>query len=541
MANPDPPDSFGTPALQNIKIGRRPLLAGLGVAGAGAVAFTVRALTGDGGENDPPRTAPDPDADPTEGVANAPANPESTPPANQAPVRITEVADRSESAPAAQAEGDGLALVSSPRLPLFGIGSAERDALLSGEITNWRELGSAAAFPIELLAIDGAVPEGSNPAETVADYDALAAALAERPGAVAVVPIDQVDFRANVLSIDNHDPVRDRGDDSPLRIAVIGDIIAGRNVHLTQERYGDFTHAFWKVANHLATYDVTIANLECNLSDSLPQPENPSSYSFVTSPALTDGIKMAGIDAVSLANNHTVWNDEDWGVQGLLDTIDSLDAAEIPYFGAGRDLDEARRVWTIEAKGRRIAFLGVDGVTGNQDYPEQNADVGVVEAASAADGSSPGTNPYAFDQVIADVEAAAADHDIVIPYLHMGAEYRWLVPEWVEEAAQGCIDAGATVVVTNHPHVIQGMGIYKNTPIVYSVGNFIFDQMFSVDTRQGLILELDFGGENGTQVIGLRTRGVEIEDFHQPRLMTGGEQAAIMDRFWRSTDWLADR
>ena len=322
---------------------------------------------------------------------------------------------------------------------------------------------------------------------------------------------------------------------------MIGDIIAGRNVHLTQERYGDFTHAFSKVANHLSTYDVTIANLECNLSDSLGQPENPNSFSFVTSPALTDGIKMAGIDAVSLANNHTVWNDEDWGVQGLLDTIYSLEAAEIPFFGAGRDLDEARRVWTIEAKGRRIAFLGVDGVTANQDFPEQNADIGVVEAASAADGSSPGTNPYAFDQVIADVEAAAADHDIVIPYLHMGAEYRWLVPGWVTEAAQGCIDAGATVVVTNHPHVIQGMGVYKNTPIVYSVGNFIFDQMFSVDTRQGLILELVFGGESGTQVIGLRTRGVEIEDFHQPRLMTGGEQAAIMDRFWRSTDWLADR
>ncbi len=64
------------------------------------------------------------------------------------------------------------------------------------------------------------------------------------------------------------------------------------------------------------------------------------------------------------------------GVQGLLDTIDSLDAADIPYWGAaGRDLDEARRVWTIEAEGRRIAFLGVDGVSGTQDYPEQNADV----------------------------------------------------------------------------------------------------------------------------------------------------------------------
>lgn len=521
--HPRPPEIH---AMQSIKLGRRPLLAGLGVAGVGGVAAAARLVTGGDGDSGAPPAAPE--ANPTVGTeANAPA-------------RITEIADRSAAAPAAQTSGDGLALVSSPRLPLFGIGSADRDGLLSGQITNWRDVGSGAAFPVELLALDGAVPDGSSPVETLADYEGLAAALAERPGAFALVPLDQVDFRANVLSIDAVDPVRDRaGNDGPLRIAVVGDIIGGRNVHLTQERYGDFTHAFWKVADHLAAYDVTIANLECTLSESLPQPSNPRSYSFVTNPALADGIKMAGIDAVSLANNHSTWNDEGWGAQGLLDTIAALNDREIPYFGAGNDLDEARRVFTIEAKGRRIAFLGVDGVTANQDYPEPNDAVrGVVWAESAATGGTPGTNPYAFDQVIADVEAAAADHDIVIPYLHMGAEYKWLVPEWVTEAAQGCIDAGASVVVTNHPHVIQGMATYKNTPIVYSVGNFIFDQMFSVDTRQGLILELVF---DGMRVVGLRTRGVEIEEFHQPRLMTGGEQAAIMDRFWRSTDWLADR
>ena len=104
--------------------------------------------------------------------------------------------------------------------------------------------------------------------------------------------------------------------------------------------------------------------------------------------------------------------------------------------------------------------------------------------------------------------------------------------------AQSAIDAGATLVVTNHPHVIQGMEFYAGKPIVYSVGNFIFDQMFSVQTRQGLILELVL---RGGKCVGLRTRGVEIEDFNQPRLMNAGEQAAIMDRFWASTDRLANR
>jgi poly-gamma-glutamate synthesis protein (capsule biosynthesis protein) len=82
------------------------------------------------------------------------------------------------------------------------------------------------------------------------------------------------------------------------------------------------------------------------------------------------------------------------------------------------------------------------------------------------------------------------------------------------------------------------METYAGRPIVYSVGNFIFDQMFSVETRQGLILEITL---DGTTVVGIRFRGVEIEDFCRPRLMTGGEQATIMDRFWRNTDRLAAR
>jgi poly-gamma-glutamate synthesis protein (capsule biosynthesis protein) len=80
------------------------------------------------------------------------------------------------------------------------------------------------------------------------------------------------------------------------------------------------------------------------------------------------------------------------------------------------------------------------------------------------------------------------------------------------------------------------MQLYDGVPIVYSVGNFIFDQMFSVQTRQGLILELVMRGD---RCVNLRTRGVEIEDFNQPRLMTAGEHAAIMDRFWRTTDRIA--
>ncbi|MGD9715418.1 MAG: CapA family protein, partial [Thermomicrobiales bacterium] len=132
----------------------------------------------------------------------------------------------------------------------------------------------------------------------------------------------------------------------------------------------------------------------------------------------------------------------------------------------------------------------------------------------------------------------ADSHDIVIPYFHGGVEYEATPPRWVLQAARAAIDAGATMVVTNHPHVIQGMEIHSGKPILYSVGNFIFDQMFAIDVRQGMILEIVLRDSN---VVGLRPKGVEIEDFNQPRLMDPGEHASLMNRFWWATDRIAEQ
>ena len=107
----------------------------------------------------------------------------------------------------------------------------------------------------------------------------------------------------------------------------------------------------------------------------------------------------------------------------------------------------------------------------------------------------PGRLPYDPDIFIPDIQALGGQYDIVIPYFHFGIEYVEALPDWAVDGARSAIDAGATLVVTNHPHVIQGMEFYTGTPIVYSVGNFIFDQMFSVQTREGLILELVMRGK----------------------------------------------
>ena len=94
------------------------------------------------------------------------------------------------------------------------------------------------------------------------------------------------------------------------------------------------------------------------------------------------------------------------------------------------------------------------------------------------------------------------------------------------------------MVVTNHPHLIQGMEVYAGKPIVYSPGNFILDQMWAAEVRSGYALEIVL---HGTRIAALRFHGVEIEEFHQPRRMAAGEHAALMDRFWAATDRLAAR
>jgi poly-gamma-glutamate capsule biosynthesis protein CapA/YwtB (metallophosphatase superfamily) len=531
------------PARQGKKRGlsRRGFVGGLAAAGLAAAGVAAAKF---GANQTPAGIATPTTTGQLAGVASSPGAPVvgATPPGSSpAPARRASAAATGNGGGAASPGGipAGMALVTSLRLPLFGIGGDDWRRLLRGEVDDWQRVGSAVSSPVKPLALKGAELDGARPVATFPDYEALVAGLDQQRGGVALVPLDSVDFRVNVLSVDGTDPLRDRseGAEPTLRIGVVGDIVPGRNVHAHMAQYGDFTRPFLKVAPHLSTYDLTFANLEGNLSDTLPQPADPHSFSFVSSPAMLDGFKLAGIDAVTLANNHSTWNEEGWGVQGLLDTLDALDAAGVPHFGAGRTLDDARAPWSTIIKGKSVALLGIDGVTANYEVPPGSV-AGVVDFDAGAKAETPGTNPFVTRQFLDDITAAVAEADIVIPYFHMGEEYVAVPPEWAVAGARAAIDAGATMVVTLHPHVIQGMEVYNGKPIVYSPGNFIFDQMFSVEVRSGYILGLTL---RGNRVVGLRCHGVEIEDFHQPRLMTAGEQADLMDRFWASTDRLIAR
>ena len=519
---PERPARAGGPRAD---ITRRAVMLGVGAAGIGVVGAVAGRFVGTR-EETPSHAAV---VSPPVSDETATATPPDPPPATVPAVAATPT-------PSGPVVPRDMAIVTSPRLPLFGIGEAQAQRLLAGKVTDWRELGSAIGFRPEPLALPNLVPASLGGAEVVRDYDDLAAQLAGRPGGFALVPIEQVDFRVNSLSIGLDDPLL-AGPSPAFRVGVVGDIVPGRNVAKRMIAFNDYTHPFLVVAPLLSGFDLTIANLEGNLSSTLVPPEDPHSFSFVANPAMLDGFALAGIDAVSLANNHTVWNDEGWGVQGLLDTIAALDGHAIPYFGAGGDIGRARAPWLTTVGGQSMAWLGIDGVTANHEV-QPGRENGVLDFDAGATADRAGTNPYVSEQFLQDIAAAAAQASIVIPYFHFGEEYAGIVPVWAANGARAAIDAGATMVVTNHPHVVQGMEVYNGRPIVYSPGNFILDQMWGVEVRSSHALEIGF---RGTDIVRIRCHGIEIEDFNQPRPMTAGEQANLMDRFWTSTDRLAAR
>jgi poly-gamma-glutamate synthesis protein (capsule biosynthesis protein) len=434
----------------------------------------------------------------------------------------------------AQGLARGTALVTSPRLPLPGIGEAQVAPLLQGDLTNWSQVGSPIPVVVSLVAVEGYLPEGASPASTVADYEALVDAFDADPGAFAMLPLEMIDSRVNVLDIDGVNPLFSLAtEEAPLvRVGVAGDIIFGRNGGDRQIEFDDWNLPMYQVKDFMKSFDVTVANFECFVSETIDL-ATVNDLDFVTRPQSLQGLVDAGLDAVTMANNHAVFSYAGYGIPGMQETMGHLNDYGITPFGVGMTLDEARAPWVTEVNGVSIAFYGVDGVTANLDYPDALGVQQMGDNPSAATANSGGTNPLQMDQCLADIEALVSQYDIVLPYFHMGEQYIWTPMQWVVDVSRQCIDAGATAVLTAHPHATMGMEIYKGKPIYYSIGNFVYDQMFAVETREGYFLEMTF---IGPELKGFRIHPVDTLDFVQPRFMSGLQTASFNDRFWRSTD-----
>jgi hypothetical protein len=234
-----------------------------------------------------------------------------------------------------------------------------------------------------------------------------------------------------------------------------------------------------------AECDVVFGNLECTLpGDGRRVPMEPW---VIGTPELVRAVKAAGFTVVTLANNHAF----DCLTDGYRNLRSLLDELGLPHFGAGMNLDEAAAPAILEQNGLRLAFLGaVDERSGVSQF---------------AGPSQFGVAPLDVDRLARQIRDLRSRVDHVLVSVHWGEE-RFLIPSPVQiEQARALVDAGASMVLGHHPHVLQGMEIWRDSPIAYSLGNFIADEVHFTDGgrnrwnrtgRTGYILLAELG-KNG--------------------------------------------
>lgn len=248
----------------------------------------------------------------------------------------------------------------------------------------------------------------------------------------------------------------------PLRLLFVGDIMLDQGPGNAVANGED---PFRYCAEILLDADLTIGNLECVLGKGGSQRNKP----YVFRGAKGSETYLAKyFQALSVANNHTL----DFGPEGLTECLKVLQKQHIPTFGGGETIQEARAPLIIESKGRKIALLGYNEFL-QEDY----------EATATRAGNAPMRSEW----VLEDIAIAKQKHhaDVIIVFVHWGNEMVSLPLDSQRIEAKRWIDHGASAVIGSHPHVVQTIDSYRGAPIVYSLGNFVFDY-FPVDPTQWL-------------------------------------------------------
>jgi poly-gamma-glutamate synthesis protein (capsule biosynthesis protein) len=244
---------------------------------------------------------------------------------------------------------------------------------------------------------------------------------------------------------------------------------------------------------------------------------HPTGFTFSADPALIQGVKDAGFDWLSLANNHI----RNYGGQGIRDTVANLDGYGIAHGGAGADLDAARAPSLLHVGGITIAILAYDTI--RPDF--------------AASATRAGTNEMSPQRVREDVAAARqAGADVVIVFPHWGVEYTAQTTAHQRTLAHAAVDAGADLVIGSHPHWAGGLEVDKGVPIFYCLGDFVFDIDASEQTLEGIVPEITF---EGTRIVQVRMDPYLILDVSQPNLLDpAGSGAVVLDQVFKAAHWL---
>ena len=281
----------------------------------------------------------------------------------------------------------------------------------------------------------------------------------------------------------------------PVNLIFAGDIMLDDGPGQFISQGGDPLVPF---ANILKAADYRIANLECPIATS-GTPLSNKIFSFRADPRVLP-VLQGRFDAVSLANNHS----GDYGHEGLKETMQHLDQSGIARFGGGRNLSEAHQPLWINRQDLKIAVLAYN------EFKPRSFEAGA---------ETPGIAWSEDSHVIADLRAAkAAGADLIIPFMHWGFEGSSEPSDRQRQFSRKMIAEGAAAVVGSHPHVTQGAETYQGKPIIYSLGNFVFDGFNDPAGKRGWLLRLKL---DKSGVIFWDTLAAEMDEKGTPYPLPG--------------------
>lgn len=230
--------------------------------------------------------------------------------------------------------------------------------------------------------------------------------------------------------------------------------------------------------------------------------QQDKNYTFRADPDLISVYQELGVDLAVLANNHVY----DYGETGLQDTLDTFRSAGLPYVGAGENIAEASAIFYAELDGCTVAYIAgcrVEWAAETRGATESQSGVFRTAESNAL-----------ICQRIAEAKEKA---DFVVVYEHWGMEGDTVLEEYQTDSGREFIDAGADVVVGDHPHVVQGIEWYNGKPIFYSMGNYWFSSM----ARYTMLLQIELRRDD---------TGATSTDFRLvPAWTEGGRVSALTD------------
>lgn len=273
----------------------------------------------------------------------------------------------------------------------------------------------------------------------------------------------------------------------PVILLFAGDVMLGRAVERAASSRNDWSFPFGKVAERMRAASVAFANLECIAAAAGP------STAFKADPRSLEGLRAAGIDVVSVANNHTM----DSGPEALAEMLAHLRKLGITPTGA-RYLPDPQVAATVAPNGLRVAFLA---------YSWSVGDFAPVDGL-------PSLARTRREEMVADVARVRPEVDYLVVSIHLGTDLARRSGEGQQQKARALIDAGADLVVGHHPHVPQEVERYGRGFIAYSLGDFVFDHPdLSVD---GALLEVTLESARPVRLTWIQTR---INQELQPEIV----------------------